>query len=43
LGGYAAVTLVGEDDMVCDTYLDPVFVAEFGFPPPECPWDTLKV
>ena len=35
LGGYAAMTLVGGDDMVCDTFLDPAYVAEYGFPPPQ--------
>jgi len=35
LGGYAAMNLVGGDDLVCDTFFDPASVAEFGFPPPQ--------
>lgn len=35
LGGYAALTLAGGDDMVCDAFLDPALVAQFGPPPLE--------
>jgi hypothetical protein len=35
LGGYAAMTLVGGDDMVCDTFFDPELIAEYGPPPPQ--------
>ena len=33
VGGYAAMTLAGGDDMVCDTFFDPEAVADFGPPP----------
>ena len=35
MGGYAAMTLAGGDDMVCDTYYDPAYIALYGSPPPQ--------
>ncbi|MBL7223159.1 MAG: alpha/beta fold hydrolase [Candidatus Brocadiae bacterium] len=35
LGGYAALALAGGDDMVCDAFLDPAFVEQYGPPPPQ--------
>jgi len=35
LGGYTAMALVGGDDLVCDTFLDPESIAEHGPPPPQ--------